>query len=245
MTTWQLTSLEMDYPGERIGKFLEQKLNLKKRVRFSSKEHVEVNKKAIRKIISNCLNIKDGRPLTFMGSGNYHHYTYGICYHLGKIHQDYGYIHIDQHTDHANPLGYEGIKNGEVTCGSFVPSLLSDTNARALLLVGSYLGLEDHKQIKGIDYWEIDPFNKKDLRQALKSFPKKVYLSFDLDVMQKRFIYTSWGNHNMTLKDVYYLINEVKKTKKIIGADILGYGDIYGKKAGKQLYLQIANALMK
>lgn len=244
MDAWKLTSLEIDYPGEKIGEFLAQKLNIRRCANFT-KEYNKLNKKVIKAKISACLNVKNCRPLTFMGSGNYHHYTYGICCLLGKIHKNYGYIHIDQHTDHANPMIFRDVQKGEITCGSFVPSLLSEANASALLLIGSTLTGGDDKTVKGVDYWGMEKFSIKYLKHVLKFFPEKVYLSFDLDVMKRKYIYTNWGNDKLTLKDVYRLITEVKKTKTIIGADILGYGDPNGKKAGKRLYLQIASALIK
>lgn len=52
--------------------------------------------------------------VTACGSGEFHHFTYGIC---ADVDVEFDYYHLDNHEDRDNVWGYE------LDCGNFVPVL--------------------------------------------------------------------------------------------------------------------------
>ncbi|OGH79434.1 MAG: hypothetical protein A2224_00535 [Candidatus Magasanikbacteria bacterium RIFOXYA2_FULL_40_20] len=249
MEKWEIISLETDYSGETVAEFLEKEagLPIKRRMQHKRKEYIVKLKQRIIRIISEAVGASKNRKMVVMGSGSFHHYTYGLCKHADKISQNYGYIHFDQHDDYQyeEELGYRDKQR--LGCGSFVKDILEDTNASAALFIGSVppkpilVPGKRHLHIKDKEIASGNWFEK--LQKKLAWLPFEVYLSFDLDVMEGKAITTAWSPGFMTTKDLLRAIAIIKKSKKIIGADIIGYGGADNIVPGRELYQKIIKAL--
>lgn len=249
MRPWKVVSLEIDYPAIAIGDYFEKYFDvpLLRTCRNTRTEWIRHSKKSIINLTKKSLQEITTRKLVVYGSGNFHHYTYGLCMHASRMCQDFGYIHFDHHNDYN--IEPEREIRGEIACGTFVKTILEDTNASAALFVGSRPPKE--ALINGIPHPYIyeehlrthSRFNK--LERLLKQLPDDVYLSFDLDVMCKSAIITAWDQGNLKIHELMKAISIIKKNKNIIGADILGYGDPQNKLGGKDLYVKIAQSILK
>ena len=248
MGLWEIISLETDYSGEAIGSYFEEELGMKiRRVRFMKKEEVVYTKTGIIDLASFALRDKLERKLVLYGSGAYHHYTYGLCNHADKISSNYAYIHFDHHHDHYDKHGRE---SGLLSCGAFVAELLEDTNASAAMLIGSMLGNQEPVNNKiYLDMTEKHLRRRGGFRRferELSEIPENVYLSFDLDVMDKKYLQSAYDQGTLKPKELFKLIDMIKKNKRIIGADVLGFAGMDDPYApGKLLYKDIVLSLLE
>jgi arginase family enzyme len=177
-------------------------------------------------------------PIFVYGSGNYHHYTYGLCKMLSdKEDRPYTYIHIDRHKDYYSPLE-DGL--AEFHCGSFVKAILEDTNVKGVLTIGTALREPESKIIIGneekyiINFSSVnfsDPLNLPFLkiRKLLKNCESEVYVSVDMDALRGRHIKTDHGNGDLTLAELLKIIEIIKSKKRIFGADICGLSAHYDR----------------
>lgn len=243
MGLWELVSLELDQPGKRIGEYFEKTLKLDiKRVSYR-KERDYVSKDLICRMVNKALGKGPERKLVFYGSDYYHHFTYGLCKHADRFNDSYAYVHFDHHSDCFNG----GIKS-EISCGSFVDDILKDSNASAVLFLGSRPPIHtDFSKKACISLLEeqLRHYSFRKLEKRLSKLPDEVYLSFDLDVMSEGAITTAYNQGTLQTKELMKILDAIKRTKRIIGDDILGYGDIEGKEIGKELYAKIARSLLQ
>ncbi|MDP2692649.1 MAG: arginase family protein [bacterium] len=227
MQPWEIVSLEMDYPGEIVGKFFVDNFGklVRRELQHKQKDYKCRSKKYITRLIHSALGSNDKKKLVVYGSGYYHHYTYGLCRSIDRQHNNYGYIHFDHHTDYD--CEREELKPSEIYCGTFVKDLLHDTNASSIFLVGSNtVGLNllpgiQHQYILESGLRTGSKFNK--FRKRLAKMPEKVYLSFDLDVLAKSAIIASHDQGTLRPHELMRALAIIKETKEIIGADILGF----------------------
>ncbi len=238
MTLWELVSLELDYPAREIGKYFEKELKIK-RVKCR-KEKIYDEKTTICRIVNRALGKSSKRKLVMYGSGFYHHFTYGLCRHADRVSEDYAYIHFDHHDDSRK------LRHNRIDCGAFVKDILEDTNASAVLYIGTNApkNLPVPNKLSIAEYHLRRGKRFQKLEWKLKNLPEEVYLSFDLDVMDKSIIGTVYDQGSLKTRELMKCISLIKRSKHIIGADVLGYRGVRGKVHGKELYKKIVNSLL-
>ena len=79
----------------------------------------------------------------------------------------------------------------------------------------------------------------------MKRLPDEVYLSFDLDLMCESEMHTDFYQGDVKADELLRAIDIIKKNKKIIGADILGYAGYSKEIQGLDLYGKIASSVME
>ena len=264
MGLWELISLEMDYSGETIGDYFENTLGRKiRRNKYVRKEVKQENKETVCNITRRAVAGGQDKKLVVYGCGYYHHYTYGLCKYADRLSEDYGYIHFDHHEDYWREDMKKDYLRGfskprlnkdrnRIDCGSFVADILYDTNASALLLVGSTLNRAVPKMLKDKPHESLSEkqFRNKTgmdmFKRRLDKLPEDVYLSFDLDVMEIKYIETAYSQGTLKPKELMAMIEAIKSSKNIISADVLAYGGLYNRtKPGRKLYREIVDSLME
>jgi len=137
---WKLFSLELDNPGRAIGRFFKNEgydISRKRPMTGSTIfDKLAIPKLELREVVSKHIKLAEGeRALVVYGSGEYHHFTYGLCMLANRISDDFCYIHIDHHHDWWDHY------NDSIDCGNFVRAIFEDTNVkkdvRNVLLIGS------------------------------------------------------------------------------------------------------------
>ncbi len=187
-----------------------------------------ITKKELKKKIDEALpsSYKDSDTpiLTLYGHGRFHHYTYGLCSLLAdKRSSGYTYIHIDQHHD----MWSDSI--GSINCGRFTRSLLYDTNAENVLLTGIRT-IDDDCKGKDILHVPCKEGYEKMFKKTLENVSSEVYVSIDLDVLQFHQMQTGWSKGLMSFSGLSNIVEMILSSKKIIGADILGWDDARKRK---------------
>lgn len=255
MENWQLAVLETDAPARTIGDYFEHELgkSISRGVIHRYGYEIDSNPRTIDGKINSILGNSLERKLAMYGNGSYHHYTYGLCRHADRFSDDYAYIHFDHHTD------YEYFpKKDMIDCSTFVGTILSgrDTNASTALFIGSrpiappkIFGiplLMPFSIYPSVLDEEIRSKGLKTIEKKLRRLPKDVYMSFDLDVMDRSEIYTEplFDNGSLKTDELLGIIDVIKKRKRIIGADILGFAGTRESSKGPELYAQIAESVM-
>jgi hypothetical protein len=185
--------------------------------------HLAVSSKGLRTILEEAIpeNIKtSARPaLTLYGHGEYHHYTYGLCSVLAdRKSPSYAYIHIDQHHDMWSD------SHNMLHCGRFTRSLLKDSNAQKVVLLGINT-VDYHCAGKDILYIRHENRYLERVKGILNNIPKDVYISIDLDVLKYDEMQTHWPKGKMTFSELETTLKTLLTEKNLIGADILGWDD--------------------
>ncbi len=153
------------------------------------------------------------RSLVLLTENTYHHLTYGLV--KGVEEEDIGYIHIDNHHDAAN-LREKGEEN--LLFSSFVSDIGSLDSVSSILLIGAYyhsLDCISDEVMEKEDWREI-------LREKLDDFPDKVYVSIDLDILDKSLMETSFGQGVLDLNELEDLIEIIREEKEVVAGDIYG-----------------------
>jgi len=148
-------------------------------------------------------------PVVIGGIGSYHHLTYGLC---ANLQESFGYVHIDRHSDY-------GDKDSSYICmGGFVEHLLSYTKAEAGLLIGC----DQRIETPTINHTQLGELEKR-LHQELTSFPDRVYISVDLDVLDPLEFNSGYSTGKMSVRQLFQALDIISERKRIIGGDIFGY----------------------
>lgn len=216
---WKLVILDCDPSTERVAHFFENVwsdgimhiVNQGLNGPSTKKKNVIKDTEPISRL--------EGKILIIYGDGIYHHYTYGLCTATAyKKSKDYIYVHTDNHTDAGN----HGI-DGYIGCGSFVEDIIKGAGAKDALLLGPTHGSNELKRTH-IDQPTLASEKAEEaLRDKLKEkLQKDVYASFDLDVMHRTEIITSYGQGMLELKHLLKIIEVINEEKNVISADILG-----------------------
>ena len=199
------------------------------------------------------------KKLVLYGSGAYHYYTYGLCKYADRFSKDYAYVHVDHHGNYA--YGHRNLE--ELRCGAFVERILlgknsngnKDTKASTAFFVGSKV--TGFKKWLGIPLPHTYPYILEDqlrkrngfsrLRNQLSNLPRDVYLSFDLNVMDTSEIYTDYPDDHGSLRteELLEVLDAIKQTKHIVGADILGFAGGRRETAGFELYKEIVDSILE
>lgn len=158
------------------------------------------------------------KPVVIGGTGSYHHLTYGLC---ANLKQPFGYIHIDGHSDFGDKsLSY-------ICMGGFVESLLANTKAEAGLLIGcdemakSLIGHDEMVKATIIPSTHLGELEER-LDKDLTNFPRDVYVSVDLDVLDPSEFDSGYDTGKMKSEQLFKTLDSIAAQKKIIGGDIFG-----------------------
>ena len=192
-------------------------------------------KRKIRRSIRQAFEAQDLRktPLVVYGSGDYHHYTYGLCREVAdKRSAGYSYIHIDQHTDFGSPREFRP-KKSDLCCGDFVAQIVEDTNAKSSTHIGQDFTWNLGSVARGTKFTDyMFSMHLKDnqmwfrkIRDMLSWTKPEVYVTIDLDVLTPPFIRTDYENGDLTLPQLLQTIRKIKQRRKIVGLDICGLTD--------------------
>ncbi|GAF74306.1 unnamed protein product, partial [marine sediment metagenome] len=210
--------------------YFEESFPVKPR-RISVEEMLKVKKETLVEFIRTAFGqeiIESKKPtIVVYGHGSYHHYTYGLCRVLAtRRSEDFAYIHIDQHHDMWKLYG------DSVDCSRFVQLIVEDCSLSHALLIGNkneykipkrFISEIKNKLYSQVPVNELKKNLEKKLYNALKKLPDDVYISFDLDVMNKSEIQTGWPGGELIREEILQCIRVIKSKKNIIGVDILGW----------------------
>lgn len=193
----------------------------------------EINREKLCESLTTKLLKQSGKKLMgIIGHGMYHHLTYGLCKYADSISKKYSYIHLDHHPDSFITPEERALRL--LNCNNFVPPILEDTNAQNVLYLGSekieeefYGGIRTAKYEKSGSMREnVSGFFKVEkLERLIDSLEDDVYISMDLDVMNPQEIVTDYNRGYLTKKGLFDVLAMIKRTKRIIGADIVGYSN--------------------
>ncbi len=243
---WELMSLELDRGGKHIGKYFSEDLEMRikridkkgfmKEVENEAKR-LKCNKvrlegpyyyrtrgaihktEVIAAAMESIVGEDDNKTLAMYGSGDMHHYTYGLCTAASRLSDKFCYIHFDQHSDFCKKTRSRDMYMG---CGDFVWEIveLESSNASDIIMVGcKKWGMKCISSTKTRSRKKALPLLKSFLDDTLDD----VYLSFDLDVMANGLVITDWGNGYLSKSLLLDMIAMIKEEKNIISADIVGY----------------------
>lgn len=223
---WNLYNFEVDIAGILIGRFLKEggyhiRPALTSALTNDSRD-------AIEKAVSGLL-APNKRAMVVYGCGSFHHYTYGLCKFADRFSEEYGYIHLDHHSDDS---GWDG-SNG-LHCGSFTGQIARYCHTHDgkkklsnLLFIGSTLYIGSIPYGGGVHAFSEGRLRTKkgikDLESALSDMPEDIYITMDLDVMARKEIVTAYDQGSMHKEQLLDLLRMFKESKRIIGADALGF----------------------
>jgi arginase family enzyme len=244
---WKLYSMEMDPAGKILGRFFERngydiertnpvdaaaelwKHEQDALVKRGNPLAVYCKKETIEEAVKAAIKPKDEKALVVYGSGDYHHYTYGLAKIAERLSKEFTYIHIDHHCD-----WFGNSTNPDIACGNFVGHIARNTankgliQPRNILFIGSrilyYKHIEEpQEKTIGFKEWEMREDNFKAIREVLADNHEDAYLSIDLDVMNPYEARTAHSRGGLKKEEMMYILDMVKSSKRLIGADVLGY----------------------
>lgn len=220
--------------SKNLPDFKTQEIKLK----VNGKGHTQINKEKLeRLLIQELIKNEDKKLLTVIGHGVYHHLVYTLCRYADKISKKYSYIHIDRHCDSWRTP--EEALLGELNCANFVPFILEDTNAQNVLYLGSNIIEEDletfdndllllkYEKSKFVKENVSGFFKEEKLERLIDSLEDDVYISMDLDVMDSSEVVTGFERGRLTKIGLFDALSMIKRKKRIIGADIVGYSSSF------------------
>ena len=232
---WKIVCLEIenDLGSTKESEFLSG-LWPSRIIRIPVSNHEIILKHDVQVLLSDLSQIS-GRIFTVYGSGNYHHYTYGLLKNIADLRlENYTYVHIDQHSDN------ERIKRRMkfINCANFVYQIKDDAynkknNKCARVKCVKYIGCS--KILNEIH--DEDILNPSQLKNGcvnnlvyalMQDTPSDVYVSMDLDVLLDKEMSTRWPGGKISTSCLLDVLSRLKDTKNIISADALGfYPDAY------------------
>jgi len=224
MNNWKLLTLEHDNSSKQISEFFRKswkegtiERKVCREIRPKTRRYRGVNKDKLAEKIGKTVGNTEGKILTLYGDGNSHHYTYGLCDAIAsKRSDDFLYIHLDHHTDSEYDI------DNILGCGSFVENILKDYSSDIMILGAEWGSMYTKRTVIG----QKGLFLGQTVKNKLKEKPQKdVYLSIDLDVINRKEIITSYDQGDCTLGLLLNAIKIIQDEKNIISADILGYSD--------------------
>lgn len=246
MKDYKIVSLEMcesDNQISRVFNYIWPERFLKRKLKYYS----SVNAGAITCLIQNKLKEINEKIIVVYGTGSLHHYTYGLYKNTEKRFGECCYWHFDKHSDWGSEDAYLG-------CGSFVHHLIKNSLSQCVRAVGNNVGADNWgypfywPKYKGLGLGRkiFNRITKREIRDLIKDSNERAYLSFDLDVMDKREIITDYNHGSLKTSNLLEIINTIKNEREIIGTDILGYppSSTFFDAKSLVLYLIIAGKLL-
>ncbi|MBI4141595.1 arginase family protein [Candidatus Woesearchaeota archaeon] len=221
---WNVACFEIDKTSSFAEKFLSTKLKLQiQRIFPARTDKLPVSTKEYITELTSGIDKLEGKVLTIYGSGSFHHYTYGLIRNLADVRsKKYTYVHIDQHTDDASPQAEH------LGCGSFVGQL-NKPPVEAIRYIGceQILSVFTQKEFVLNNQTINEKGVQKSLQDILAGTPDDVYVSIDLDVLNKNEMLTRWAEGKMSIDTLLQIIDYLKNNKNIISADVLGHGSYF------------------
>lgn len=146
-------------------------------------------------------------------SGSHHHLTYGL---VSDIDEDrIGYIHIDNHSD-APYRPEKTEKNVLHSC--FTSDIYELEHVGEALLIGS-----SYAPFRSVSRKELLQDDYNDLvDEHLRAMPDRVYVSVDLDVLNRNHVSTRFSQGDMDFKQLEEILGRITSEKDVVGADIFG-----------------------
>ncbi len=246
---WQIIVLLHDEASRHIAAFMQKHYTIKTGKIGKRYSHHSLKETLMRNIqdIYNKNNFNGNKSLILAGSGNMHHYTYPICkIFADKKSKGYGYIHFDLHDDTGKIDLLDDIHIG---CASFVQYLLDEDKIKNVFYVGCCQEIDlpsfvwntekYSKKVKIVKYHSLENNESKIIMTSLKDIPNDVYVSMDLDVLERKDIHTGFGYGKLSLEKLIQCLEIIKSEKNIIGADVLGYETEKLMEKGTKTYKEI------
>jgi len=172
--------------------------------------------------IQNRLKVRKYKNITLIGNGNYHYVTYVL---LSEIKQPFSLVLFDHHTD----LAWSG-DTLIISCGSWVGFALKTLpQLQQVVIIGAHSSNEQQEdgiseKITIISEQEVTRSSTREVVQLIRSIlpDHPIYISVDKDVLDEEHAATNWDQGSMTLRQLLYLIRDLKTTNPIVGVDICG-----------------------
>lgn len=175
------------------------------------------------KEIAKRLSKRKNRPITLIGSGDYHYVTYLL---LKEISIPFSLILFDNHPDYQKPLFSDYI-----SCGSWVLEALEKLHLlEHVIIIGPPQQELNHPLDNFSDKISLFPIEsflslprQTILQQIIQHIPTTtVYISIDKDVLDQRDAVTNWDHGRLRLTTLLHLLHSLSGYKKFIGGDICG-----------------------
>ncbi len=164
--------------------------------------------------------------ITFLGKGDYHYITYLF---LRKIEKPFTLIVFDNHLDNK-PL----FDDEFISCGSWLNHALQLRNLQKAVVVMQNPEKTGNSKLITLNY---NP--EKIGKIAEKS--EYVYISIDKDILDEKYVNTTWDQGNFSPKMIFDILNKIPK-RKILGADVCGEPedwDFFENKKSEKINLAI------
>lgn len=178
-----------------------------------------------------------GNPITFLGSGDFHHITSLL---ISQQKEPCSVIVFDAHPDWD-------IMPPPLCCGSWVNKTARLGNVRKVILMGvssgDFAGFERGKiemypysrrpspvltrKMPFLKMMRWDEIKGKDIKsfftEILRRLPaKRVYVSIDKDCLRSEYAVTNWEEGKLSLDDLLIMLRLIKENTEVIGIDITG-----------------------
>ncbi len=191
--------------------------------------------------------------------GGDHSTPLGLIRALGTKHSSFGILHIEAHMDLRD--GYEGFKYSHA---SIMRRALECTAVEKLVQVGvrdfcgseREFGLQDSRVAQFLDVELVENRAegvtwKEQCQKIVESLPERVYISFDIDGLQREFC-PSTGTPvpgGLSYNEAVYLLNTVASSgRKVIGFDLNEVApsehDEWDAIVGARLLYKLSNILL-
>ena len=168
------------------------------------------------KEIKNMIASYSPKGVHFIDSGNYH---YVSKFWVDKIKKPFILVLFDNHSDMMDDL-----LSDMLSCGNWLKKVMDDNaNLKKVVLFGPKKIPADIDKNKIIQITKNDKCAHEkwtNICKLEKKYP--VYISIDKDVIDKKYVKTSWDQGKMEMKDMERIIDKLATKHKIIGIDICG-----------------------
>lgn len=158
----------------------------------------------------------------FLDSGNYHYLS---KFWLEKIQKPFSLVVFDHHTDMQESAFF-----GMLSCGSWIKEVLENNRyLKAVCIIGP--PQEAVEQCEPTLASKVVFFTQEELNQGKKEKWKAflerhqelpMYVSIDKDVLCQEDARTNWDQGNMKLEELELMVEEMRNTGIVLGADICG-----------------------
>lgn len=191
---------------------------------YCDDEAAEVIFKAVADYMTDTEKWESGRPLTWIGNGNYHYVAWILS---NFVTQPFSLVVLDHHPDAQASLF------GDIlSCGSWVLRALNSPLVQEVVLIGvkdellEVLNDLTEKPIYCMPESEIAKLDTEDghtiMEQIEGHLHYPVYLSIDKDVLRSEDCVTNWDSGSMTLEQMLEFCRELLASHEVLGADVCG-----------------------
>ena len=158
----------------------------------------------------------------FLDSGNYHYLS---KFWLEKIQEPFSLVVFDHHTDMQESAFF-----GMLSCGSWIKEVLeNNTYLKAVCIIGpTQEAVEQCEQtlaskVVFLTQEELNQGKKEKWKAFLERYQElPMYVSIDKDVLCQEDARTNWDQGDMKLEELELMVEEMRNTGIVLGADICG-----------------------